>query len=109
MEEVDIEAKLKDLQDTVDQIKALLAWEQLKRAEARPGIPPGFVLNDSVEQDIKNQYSRFLMVRLEIHGILNNPDAFSRSSCAITVLQQRLKHVEREFQGLGLCERFIKF
>jgi len=41
MAEADLEAGLKSLRKNLRQIKVLLAWEQLKQAEAKPGRPPG--------------------------------------------------------------------
>jgi hypothetical protein len=41
MGDVDLEAGLRSLQESLRQIKTLLAWQQLKQAEAKPGQPPG--------------------------------------------------------------------
>ena len=109
MEEVNIEAKCKELRNTLEEIKGLLAWEQLKHSEVKPGQPPGFVLADPVDQDIKNQYSRFLAVRVQIRSILNSPDPSGGSAGRIGILRQKLTQAEREFQNLNLNERFIKF
>ena len=109
MEEVNIEAKCKELRNTLEEIKGLLAWEQLKHSEVKPGQPPGFVLADPVDQDIKNQYSRFLAIRVQIGNFLNNPNASSKAAAKIGILQRRLTRTESEFRNLNLHERFIKF
>ena len=104
-----IQKQLNILQDTLEELKGLLAWEELKRSEARPGEPPGFILGDTLQDDIKNQYSRFLAVRLNVHGILNSPEHVSLSEGDTAAVKQKLVKMEREFQSLNLFERFIKF
>ena len=55
MVDIDLEAGLKKLKQSLRQIKALLAWEELKRSEAMPNQPPAFNLNDSTETDLRNE------------------------------------------------------
>ena len=106
-----IQKQLNILHDTLEELKGLLAWEELKQSEARPGEPPGFVLGDTLQDDIKNQYSRFLAIRLRLHGILNNLEHDSLSDADTIAVKQKLILIkmEREFQSLNLFERFIKF
>ena len=109
MAQSNIQMQLTNLQDTLEELKGLLAWEELKRLEARPGEPPGFTIGDDMEQDIKNQYSRFLMTRLQLRSLLDNPDTSSLPESRMATLRQRLISMEKEFQVLNLRERFIKF
>ena len=109
MAQSNIQMQLTNLQDTLEELKGLLAWEELKRSEARPGVPPGFTIGDDMEQGIKNQYSRFLMTRLQLRSLLDNSDTSSLSKCKMATLRQRLIQTEKEFHCLSLHERFIKF
>lgn len=109
MAQSNIQMQLTNLQDTLEELKGLLAWEELKRSEARPGEPPRFTIGDDMEQDIKNQYSRFLMTRLQLRSLLDNPDTSSLPESRMATLRQRLISMEKEFQVLNLRERFIKF
>ncbi len=108
MKEKEIELLGKILQGTVEQIKGLLAWEQLQRAERRPGQPPGFSLTDSIDEDLRNQYSRFLALAQQLHAVL---DSSARSSVSITcrhLYRRQLLDLEQEIRSLGLGERFLK-
>jgi len=72
MAEADFEAGLRSLRQSLRQIKALLAWQQLKEIESRPHTPPGFRMADSIEADLRNEYSFFLATSLQIRSILND-------------------------------------
>ena len=104
MAKADLEAGLKSLRKSLQQIKSLLAWEQLKQSEARPGQPPSFTLNDPIETDLRNEYSFFLATILQIHTILN-----SSSIAMPQVKQQRVRaqlaKIERQLYNLNLQQR----
>ena len=108
MAQSNTQMQLNNLQDTFEELKGLLAWDELKRSEARPGDPPGFSIGDDVEQDIRSQYSRFLMIQLQVRSLLGNPHA-SLTQGKRARLRQRLTQIEKEFHGLDLSARFIKF
>jgi len=72
MAEADLEAGLKSLRESLRQIRALLAWEQLKQSEAHPDQPPAFQIHDSVDTDLRNEYSFFLFTSVQMHTILND-------------------------------------
>jgi len=109
MIKVDIEEQFRKLQDILEDIKALLAWEQLKQEEKKSGQPPGFILHEPTKQDIREQFSRFLMVRLQIRTLLNNPIRSGISKARQAKYQQDIIHLEKQFHDLHLYERFIKF
>ena len=67
---------LRTLQNSFEKIKSLLAWRQLKLAESRPGLPPSFVIDDRVEEDLRNEYSRFTATLADVKSILNNTHTF---------------------------------
>ena len=109
MAQSNAQMQLNNLQDTFKELKGLLAWEELKRSEVRPGDPPGFTIGNDIEQDIKNQYSRFLVTRMQVRNLLDNPDTSSLSESKRVMLRESLIQIEKEFHGLNLHDRFIKF
>ena len=107
MAEPNLEAGLKSLRESLRQIKGLLAWEQLKQSEARPGQPPAFTLNDSIEQDLRDEYSFFLSISVQIHSILND-SSVAISEAKRQNLKLQMAKVERQLYGLNLHQRFCK-
>jgi hypothetical protein len=97
------------LDNSLDKIKALLAWEQLKLAEARPGDHPEGFLPDSTEADLRNQYSNFLFISLQAHNLIHNPDLTALSDKDRRQFENNLHQLEAEFRGLNLSKRFINF
>jgi hypothetical protein len=108
MKNTDLDAGLRSLKNILKEIKALLAWEQLKQQEARPGQPPGFILDDPADQNIKNQYSSFLTTSLKMHGILNDATNNRISQAKRQYYKQQLLKIENQVRTLNLRERFIK-
>lgn len=106
MAEADLEAGLKSLQKSLRQIKALLAWEQLKQSEAKPGQPPVFTLNDTTETDLRNEYSFFLFTSIQMHSILNR-GAVSISKAKRKHIKQNLAKIEQQLYNLNLPQRFL--
>jgi len=107
MTEPDLRAGLRTLRKSLQQIKALLAWEQLKQAEARPGQPPSFTLNEFIETDLRNEYSFFLSISMQIQGILNDhspamPEKEQQS------IKRQLSKIEQEAYCLNLNKRFCR-
>ncbi|MFC1633955.1 hypothetical protein ACFL5Z_03870 [Planctomycetota bacterium] len=105
MTEVDLQAGLRSLRASLRQMESLLAWEQLKRAEAKPGQPPAFQEYDPTETDLKNEYSSFLSTSVQIHSILND----SSSAVAIAELQsikRQLNRIDKRANALNLHQRF---
>ena len=54
-----IDEQFRCLNEHVGEIKALLAWDQLKRAEVRPHVPPCFELADPTPIELRNRISGF--------------------------------------------------
>jgi hypothetical protein len=101
MAEPDFEAGLRSLRNSLRQIKALLAWQQLQETESRPHEPPEFTITDSVETDLRNEYSFFLATALQIHGILNDtsltiPEAKRQN------IKSQLAKIEQQLYSLNL-------
>jgi hypothetical protein len=59
MTERDLEKRLQKLRASLGRIKALLAWERLKRAENNASRPWAFQMPDSTPEELKDEYSFF--------------------------------------------------
>jgi len=104
MAEPDFEAGLRSLRNSLRQIKALLAWQQFQETESRHHEPPGFKITDSVEKDIRNEYSFFLATALQIHSILNDtsltiPEAKRQN------IKSQLAKIEQQLYSLNLNQK----
>ena len=102
MNEQIIKVNLQKLQNTLNEIKTLLAWEDLKHSETIPGQPPGFTVADTTRQDIQEQYSRFLAIRMQIRGILNNTVGSSLTKSKQATFRQELTRLEDQFKSFNL-------
>lgn len=105
MAEADLKAGLRSLRKSLRQIKALLAWEHLKQAEARPGQPPTFTLNDSIKTDLRNEYSFLLFTSMQMHSILNDGTA-RICKTKFQDIKQQLAKIEQQLYSLNLPQRF---
>ena len=108
MAEPDLKAGLQSLRKSLRQIKALLAWEQLRQSEARPGQPPSFTLNDFIETDLRNEYSFFVSISMQIHNILNS-NSSSAPNTEHQSIERQLSNIEQEAYGLNLNKRFCRY
>lgn len=107
MEKADLQAGLQSLRESLRQMKSLLAWEQLKESEKKPGQPPAFEVYDPTETDIRNEFSFFLASLATIHDSLDN----SRKAISEKSRQNfkcRLLKLEQEVSALNLHRRFWK-
>ena len=104
MTEPDVKAGLRNLRQSLTQMKALLAWEQLKQSEARPGEPPAFQVYDPTETDLRNEYSSFLSTSIQIHTILNERDARIPEP-ARAAIREALATLEQHVYQLNLHQR----
>jgi hypothetical protein len=104
MAEADFEAGLRSLRRSLQQIKALLAWQQLAETESRPHEPPGFRVADSVETDLRNEYSFFLATALQIHGVLNDT-SLTISEAKRQSIRSQLAKIEQQLYSLNLNQK----
>lgn len=104
MAEPDFEAELMSLRNSLRQIKELLAWQQLQEAELRPHEPPGFRITDSVETDLRNEYSFFLATALQIHGVLNGT-SFIMPEEKRQSIRSQLARIEQQLYSLKLNQK----
>ena len=105
MVEPNLDSGLRNLRQSLRQIKALLDWQQLQEAESRHHEPPGFKITDSVETDLRNEYSFFLSTAMQIHGILNDtsltiPEAKRQN------IKNQLVRIEQQLYSLNLNQKF---
>jgi len=107
MAEANLETALICLENTLEEIKSLLAWEQLKWEEARPGGPPGFALHENIDGDLRNLYSIFLTTSLDIRSRLNDVGVRNLSQTQQHRYKRQLLQIERQMRSLNLPERFI--
>jgi DNA-binding transcriptional MerR regulator len=104
MAEPDFEAGLRSLRESLRQIKALLDWQQLQETESRPYEPPGFKITDSVETDLRNEYSFFLSTALQIHSILNDTSLTIPEEKRQNIKSQLAK-IEQQLYSLNLNQK----
>ena len=104
MQEINLEAGLRSLRESLNKIKSLLAWEQLKQAEVRPNQPPSFQIHDSVETDLRNEYSFFLFISFQMHSILKSNTSLSETERQH--IKKELAKTEQQLYGLNLPQRF---
>ena len=109
MTEMQINSALQQLEKDLADLKSLLAWEELKQTEARPGEPPGFTIGDTVGEDIKNSYSSFLAHHLELKHTFCNLNNNTISLHKKQTFQRKLAELEKQFRQINLTTRFIKF
>ena len=105
MAAVETAQMLHKLQNSFKKIKALLVWRQLKLAENQPGLPPSFVIDDRVEEDLRNEYSRFTATLADVRSILNNTRIFIPTDRRRN-LRHRLLELESQVRGLEVPSRF---
>jgi len=108
MESVDLQAGLRSLNKSLRQMKALLAWKQLKESETRPGQPPSFQIYDPTATDLRNEYSHFLSTSIQIHGALHEHGAAVPAPVRED-LQRRLAKLEQEAHQLNLHQRCLGY
>ena len=107
MTEVDIDNRLTGLGETLEKIKALLAWEQLKQDEARLGDPPAFIQQESIHTDLRHLYSVFLMQATEMRSLLDDQCRFILSAEQRGEYRRHFEQLDSDLKRLDLPARFI--
>jgi hypothetical protein len=101
MAEPDLRAGLRSLRNSLQQIKTLLAWKQLKQSESRPGQPPSFTIDDPTETDLRNEYSFFLFTMVQIHHLLND-GLLDLPETKKQAIRRQLARIDQEANRLNL-------
>jgi hypothetical protein len=103
--EPDLQRELHNLYESFRRIKALAAWERLKRSETQPHRIGEFRMHDPVSDDLKNEYTFFVAGVAHLRSVLN--DHFLTISEELReALRRQLAHLQRQICALGLPERF---
>ena len=109
MVEANLKEGLQSLRKSLQQMKALLAWEQLKQSEARPDHAPGFtLLEHSVKTELRNEYSFFLFTFLEMRNILDDGTIPIDQADRLSIEKEMVK-IEQQVYGLNLYQRFCEY
>jgi hypothetical protein len=105
MTELDVDRRLRNLRESCGRIKALLAWERLKRGEANASRPWAFQMSDATADELRNEYSFFLAMLLNTYAVLDDrsssiPPALRQDverQLAVLDWQVSVLHLERRF------------
>jgi hypothetical protein len=101
MEDIDLQAGLRSLEDSVHRMQALLAWKQLKQQEAKPEQPPSFQMYDPTATELRNEYSLFSLVRTHVRAVLKQ-SSHSVPERLRTGIERTLAELERQARQLCL-------
>ena len=103
-----IEKYFKCLSEHIEQVRALLAWDQLKRAEVRPHVPPAFELADPTPVELRNRISSFWVQAQDLRDLIADRRRALLSPNQSYDYQQRLVKLEDQLRRLTLTETFLK-
>jgi hypothetical protein len=102
MRKPDPQILLGDMRNSLDRIKALTAWQQLKQSEQYPHQPPAFMMYDTTDTDLNNEYSRILVTCSQLQTF------FIRAKVpTITIVRTRREYLRmrQELNALNVPER----
>ena len=100
-----LQRELPRLHESLRKIKALVAWEQLKRFEAQPRRIWAFQRHDPTGDEIKNEYTFFVAGLARIRSVLED-HSFHISQAVREGIRRQLAHYERQVHALDLHRRF---
>jgi hypothetical protein len=104
MTEIDLQAGLRSLQASLRQVKSLLEWEKLRQSEAKPRQQPAFRMYDPLEADLRNEYSFFLSISIQMHAILQHSKATIPDGLRVD-LTNKLAKLDQQVYQLNLHQR----
>ena len=101
----DLQKELRGLHESLTRIKALLAWEWLKRLESHSRRPCIFQIYDSTAEELKSEYTFFVAGLLNLYSVLNDrsldiPEAMRKA------IGRQLTEIEWQVYLLRLNRRF---
>lgn len=103
--EPDLQRELRRLHESLRQIKALVAWEQLKRCEAQSDRIWAFQMYDPAGDELENEYTFFAAGLARMRSVLND-HSFHISEAMREGIRRQLAHFERQAHALDLPRRF---
>ncbi len=101
MTEIDPKPGVQALRNSLDQLKTLLAWRALKRAEARPGCPLSWLGAETLQIELRNEYSFFLFTAVHLHAGLDS-GAAGLSGARHKQIKSDLAALEHQVHRLNL-------
>ena len=103
--EPDLQRELHNLYESFRRIKALAAWERLKRVETQPHRIWAFQMHDPASDDLKNEYTFFIAGLARLRSFLND-HILNISEEVREDIRRQLAHLQRQTHALGLPDRF---
>ena len=104
MEKLNLEVRFQKLEESMHKIKSLLAWKQLKQEESLPGQPAAFVPYDPTEEDLRNEYTFFLVRVQELRYILNHEEIIPLAKSKRENYKRQLAKIENQVKFLQVTE-----
>jgi hypothetical protein len=95
-------ALLNDMKTSLQKIKTLVAWQELKRTEHRPDLPPSFEMYDPVDSDLNIEYSHILMM---ISHFQHTFYASKIRTIKIVRIRQEFSAIKQEIEALNVPAR----
>ena len=105
MGENDPHRLLDEIQDCLERIKSLCAWQELKTFEQRQQCSNGLFMHDSTASELNNEYSRIVALGSQMHDALA-----ARKVPTITIVRIRREHlrVKQELNSLNIPARISR-
>jgi hypothetical protein len=103
--EPDLQSELYTLYESFKRIKALAAWERLKRTETLPHRFWSFRMHDPTSDDLRNEYAFFTAGLARLRSVLND-HVLNVSEKVREDIRRHLAHLQRQIYALGLPDRF---
>lgn len=103
MKEQDLQAAIVELKGILEDMKALLAWQKLKRFEAVQRSLSNLMFYDTTLTDLNNKYATFLLLASRIHAVVDNQKI--RQS-KFEIIKKELTTIELQAFHLGSGIRF---
>ena len=100
MTETELVAGLQTLRQILEEMKSLLAWQKLKSHEARQRPSSVFRFSDTASNDLKDRYSSFLSLAMQIHRALDDRNVTLTTSQHKRIKKQ-LDTIEAQAYYLG--------
>ena len=105
MTKQDLQNALRCLHESLKRIKALMAWERLKRRERQLSHISMFQMYDSTVEDLRNEYSLLITALLNVRSMLNAQSPVI-SKTARDDIGRQLTEIEWQLYRLRLYRRF---
>ena len=102
MRKCDCKRGLQDLFESLNRIKALRAWGDLKRSEQRPGDPPTLSSDSSLLVDLRNEYGFFIKTAMDIRQHLNGSPSRNSPEDKRRLWRQQLLSIETEVRRMNV-------